>query len=77
MQTVTLQGKSYGMTLPRLGNAIIINNVSQTMPGSEVDVRRLKEAYETVGFDVYVYMDCTTQVSICILLSLRDNASFL
>ena len=35
------------------------------VPGSEADVKRLEEAYETVGFDVYVYRDCTTQVSIC------------
>ena len=50
------------MNLPRLGNAIIINNVSQSMPGSEADVKKLKEAYETVGFDVYVYKDCTVKV---------------
>ena len=36
------------------------------VPGSEADVKRLGEAYETVGFDVYIYRDCTTtQVSIC------------
>ena len=50
------------MNLPRLGNAIIINNVSRSEPGSEADVKRLKEAYETVGFDVYVYRDCTVKV---------------
>ena len=50
------------MTLPRLGHVIIINNVSSSMPGSEADVKRLKEAYETVGFDVYIYRDCTKQV---------------
>ena len=50
------------MTLPRLGHAIIINNVSQTMPGSEADVKRLKEAYEKVGFDVYIYRNCTVTV---------------
>ena len=50
------------MSLPRLGNAIIINNVSRSVPGSEADVKRMKEAYETVGFDVYVYMDPNAQV---------------
>ena len=32
------------------------------MLGSEADVKRLKEADETVGFDVYVYRDCTMKV---------------
>ena len=50
------------MSLPWLGNAIIINNVSRSVPGSEADVKRLKEAYETVGFDVYVYKDPTAEV---------------
>ena len=50
------------MSLPRLGNAIVINNVSRSVPGSETDVKRLVEAYETVGFDVFVYRDPTTQV---------------
>ena len=33
------------------------------MPGSESDVKRLKEPYETVGFDVYVYRNCTLKVT--------------
>ena len=61
------------MTLPRLGYAIIINNVSQSMPGSEVDVTKLKEAYETVGFDVYVYKNCTVKVIMSMFL--LQNAS--
>ena len=52
------------MTLPRLGNAIIINNVFKSVPGSKANVQRLKEAYETVGFDVFIYMDPTTEVRI-------------
>ena len=52
------------MTLPRLGNAIIINNVFKSVPGSEANVKRLKEAYETVGFDVFIYRDPTTEVKI-------------
>ena len=52
------------MSLPRLGNAIIINNVSRSVPGSEADVKRMKEVYETVGFDVYVYRDPTAQVNL-------------
>ena len=50
------------MSLPRLGNAIIINTVSRSVPGSETDVKRLKEAYETVGFDVFIYRDPNAQV---------------
>ena len=55
------------MNLPRLGHAIIINNVSSSIPESETDVQKLKEAYETVGFDVYVYRNCTVQVTIFLL----------
>ena len=50
------------MSLPRLGNAIIINNVSRSVPGSQADMKRLVEAYKTVGFDVFVYRDPTTEV---------------
>ena len=56
------QDKSYGMSLPRLGNGIIINNVSRSAPGSEADVKRLKETHETVGFDVFTYRDPTAEV---------------
>ena len=56
------QDKSYGMSLPRLGNAIIINNVSGSVPGSEADVKRLKETYEIVEFDVFIYRDPTAEV---------------
>ena len=59
------------MSLPRLGNAIIINNVSKSVPGSEADVKRLKEMYETVGFDVFIYRDPNAQV-----LSLISNSCF-
>ena len=52
------------MTLPRLGNAIIISNVFKSVPGSEANVKRLKEAYETVGFDIFIYRDPTTEVRI-------------
>ena len=40
------------MTLSKLGE----------MPGSNKDVKALKEAYQTVGFDVQVHENCTTQV---------------
>ena len=50
------------MSLPHLGNAIIINNISRSVAGSEIDVKRL-EVYETVGFDIYVYRDPTAQVN--------------
>ena len=51
------------MTLPRLGHAIIVNNVASEMPGSNEDVKALKESYETVGFDVQVHNDCDAQVN--------------
>ena len=57
------------MTLPRLGHAIIVNNIASEMPGSIRDVQALKEAYGTVGFDVQVHNDCDAQVRICTNLS--------
>ena len=50
------------MNLPRLGHAVIVNNVASEMQGSQKDVAALKAAYETIGFDVRVYNDCSAQV---------------
>ena len=52
------------MDLPKLGHAVIINNIAHEMPGSKVDVEALKEAYQTVGFEVQIHENCTAQVSI-------------
>ena len=50
------------MTLPRLGHAIIVNNIASEMPGSLRDVEALKAAYKTIGFDVQVHNDCGEKV---------------
>ena len=50
------------MDLPRLGHAIIINNIQAEVAGSARDVLSLQRAYETVGFDVQVHTDCTSKV---------------
>ena len=50
------------MTLPRLGHAIILNNIASEMPGFLRDVEVLKAAYKTIGFDVQVHNDCSAQV---------------
>ena len=47
------------MTKPRLGVAIIIDNVSTS--GSEADVAALQDAYDTAGFEVYVYKNCNSK----------------
>ena len=39
-----------------------MNNVASEMTGSLRDVEALKDAYETVGFDVKVHSDCNAQV---------------
>ena len=52
------------MSLPMFGNAVIINNVYKSVSRSEEDVKRFKEMFETVGFDVFVYRDPTSQVDI-------------
>ena len=51
------------MNLPRLGHAVIINNIASKMPGSKEDVKALKDAYETVGFEVQVHENCSVIVS--------------
>ena len=51
------------MNLPKLGHAVIINNIASEMPGSKVDLEALKEAYVTIGFNVQIHSDCTAQVS--------------
>ena len=51
------------MNLPRLGHAVIINNIAGEMPGSNEDVKALREAYQTVGFEVQVHENCSSQVS--------------
>ena len=33
------------------------------MPGSNEDVKALKESYETVGYQVQVHENCSVQVS--------------
>ena len=52
------------MNLPKLGHAVIINNIASEMPGSNEDVKALREAYETVGFEVQVHENLTEQVII-------------
>ena len=56
------QAQFYPMELDCLGNVIIINNAADLMPGSEKDVTSLKDAFETVGFDVLLYNNCDTKV---------------
>ena len=50
------------MNLPNLGHAVIINNIASEIPGSIEDVKALKKAYHTVGFDVQVHENLTEQV---------------
>ena len=52
------------MDLPNLGHAVIVSNVTEEMPGSEVDIEALRLTYQKVGFDVRVHNDCSEQVNI-------------
>ena len=61
------------MTKPRLGVSVIIDNVST--PGSEMDVSALQDAYDTAGFEVYVYRNCDSEVKI-FLQKRRSIAGF-
>ena len=49
------------MTQPRLSIAMIIDKMST--PRSKADVARLKDAYDTAGFDVYTYSDGDSEVN--------------
>ena len=63
------------MNLPRLGHAIIVNNVSNErgFEGSNADVAALKEAYQTVGFDVQVHTNCRSRVCRTVLISIDSQ----
>ena len=50
------------MDKPKLGLAIIINNVQREIPGSENDVKALQAVYRMIGFDVEVHNNCSRQV---------------
>ena len=52
------------MKLPKMGHAVIINNIASEMPGSNEDVEALKESYKTVGFEDHFHENCTVQVQI-------------
>ena len=58
-----LQDAPYAMDLPKLGHAVIINNIAKEIPGTNEDVKALKEAYKTVGFEVQIHQNCSVQVS--------------
>ena len=47
------------MNLPKLGHAVIVNNVAKEMPGSMNDVKALEAAFRTVGFGVEVHTNMT------------------
>ena len=51
------------MNLPKLGHAVIVNNVSKEIPGSNTDVAALKTAFDMVGFEVHVHSNCNSQVN--------------
>ena len=50
------------MKKPRLGLAMIVNNVERESPGSVADVKALESAYKKIGFDVRIFNNCSKQV---------------
>ena len=50
------------MKKPRLGLAMIVNNVERESPGSTPDVMALESAYNKIGFDVRIFNNCSKQV---------------
>ena len=65
------------MSLPRMGQTIIINNVAAEMPGTLADIEALQAAYKDVGFDVYSYSNCTLEVSAIVMSKLHRCGMFL
>ena len=57
------------MDKPRMGHALIVNNIEKEMPGSVHDVDALKEAYEHLGFQVHIHRNCSAQVKFYMHLS--------
>ena len=51
------------MKLPRLGLALIVNNVGKESPGSIADVKALESAYRKIGFDVEIHNNCSNTVN--------------
>ena len=61
------------MTQPRLGIAMIIDKMSTRQ--SKADVSCLKDAFDTVGFDVYTYNDGDSEVSYLFWIQVRISIS--
>ncbi len=55
----------YPMTLPKLGHAIIVNNVERDFPGSTLDVDAMTRAFEEMGLEVDDYPLCNQKVCGC------------
>ena len=56
------QDAPYPMNLPKLGHAVIVNNVAKEMPGSMNDVKALEAAFKTVGFKGEVHTNMSKVV---------------
>ena len=52
------------MPFPKMGHAIIINNVISEKPGTKKDVEALEATNKTMGFEVHVHNDCSDTVII-------------
>ena len=51
------------MNEPKMGVAVIINNINKEMPSSALDVETLVETYKKMGFEVQKYEDCNERVN--------------
>ena len=50
------------MNEPCIGRALIINNVATEMPGSQVDVLALTQAFQLARFEVRMEYNCNKEV---------------
>lgn len=52
----------YPLQSPRVGISMILSGAPKDGPGALTDMKTLRTAYETVGFDVLCSQDCSAQV---------------
>lgn len=58
----SMQDEAYPMHLPKLGHAVIVNNLCNEFPGTRVDAVNLQNTFIAMGFHVHMYYYCTKMV---------------
>ena len=59
----SMQHQPYPMVLPKLGHAVLLNNLATDLPDTVADVEALRSTLETIGFKVKIEKDLNFQVT--------------